>query len=236
MSSSHAHHLKSVLTLSLISILFGAIAVVLTWIGNLNCQFVKFTTENTDENYTIQFGIWYFQYWTAAASIDGTFIFESCHHYPSHTNSGEPIAPDIQWKTARAFSILTFLFGISLFLYNIFLSCRAPTQRLFTSPLEGMGYLLASFCSGMTLILLDSQLCTDNVLMEGVKEAYPDLDWTETCSISKGARSVITATVFYFLAGVASLQGYRMEVNEERDESGLSEPLFPEENNGDNGN
>ncbi|KAL7472142.1 hypothetical protein ACHAXS_012457, partial [Conticribra weissflogii] len=218
-------------TLSLTSILFGAIALVLSWIGNLNCQFLKFTTQNTNESHAIQFGIWFFQYWTAATSIDGTFIFETCHHYPSQTSSGEPIDLDAQWKTARAFSILTFLFGISLFLYNIFLSCRTPTQRLFTSPFEGMGYLLASFCSGMTLILLDSKLCTDNIMMDGVKAAYPDIDWTETCSISKGARSVISATVIYFLAGVASLHGYRMEERENIDESGLSEPLYPEENN-----
>ncbi len=68
-------------------------------------------------------------------------------------------------------------------------------------------------------------------MMDGVKAAYPDIDWTETCSISKGARSVISATVIYFLAGVASLHGYRMEERENIDESGLSEPLYPEENN-----
>mmetsp|Transcript_8928 Transcript_8928/g.18590 ORF Transcript_8928/g.18590 Transcript_8928/m.18590 type:complete len:96 (+) Transcript_8928:1-288(+) len=93
-----------------------------------------------------------------------------------------------------------------------------------------MGYLLACFCSGMTLILLDSALCKDNLLMAGAKAAYPLFTWQETCGLSTGANVVISATVFYFLAGVTSLKGYKKEEAEEEGAGApaLSEPLIDE--------
>ncbi len=81
----------------------------------------------------------------------------------------------------------------------------------------------------MTLILLDSALCKDNLLMNAAKAAYPLFKWQETCGLSTGANVVISATVFYFLAGVTSLKGFKKE--EEAESGGtpaLSEPLIDE--------
>lgn len=85
----------------------------------------------------------------------------------------------------------------------------------------------------MSLLLLDSNACNNNVMVGGVVKAYPNLDFGESCNMSSGAKSVISATVFWFAAGLAALRSLnlgeeeqRMDGNDEMDPSGITEPLL----------
>ena len=47
--------------------------------------------------------MWRWQSYTVATNFDGTFVFESCVGYPEYQDV------DATWKTAQAFSIMTFI-------------------------------------------------------------------------------------------------------------------------------
>ena len=223
------HYFPRAIHFSLLSSTFASVAFILTWVSEFNCKFIKFSTTNLSDEIHMQYGIWSFQFWSAAATVDGTFIFETCHGYPEQTADGLAISPDSKWKAARAFSIITLVIGGIFFFSNMFRGCNKQyNEHLFVSRGEAFGYLLTCFCSGMTLILLNSSLCTNNIMMEGVKAATPLLEWEDTCSISTGAKCVISATVFWFLAGFTSMQGWKAEHKEDENEGALSDPLIQE--------
>jgi len=73
-----------------------------------------------------------------------------------------------------------------------------------------MSYLLLLTClfSGLTLLVLDSNLCKNNDLLtldDGLDGMY---EFIGPCTISGGAKKIISATVFWFMAGIGSLMAY----------------------------
>lgn len=86
-----------------------------------------------------------------------------------------------------------------------------------------MSYLLLLTClfSGLTLLVLDSNLCKNNDLLtldDGLDGMY---EFIGPCTISGGAKKIISATVFWFMAGIGSLMAYRSN-KMEYDESARS--------------
>lgn len=100
--------------------------------------------------------------------------------------------------------------------------------------LGAIGYLVCCFCSGMSLILLDSNLCKNNVLIEELNQSIigvgTGVQFEETCSISTGGKSSIAATVLWFVAAVGAVVLHPVRRKDERnvggDDEGLDEPLF----------
>ena len=88
-----------------------------------------------------------------------------------------------------------------------------------------MSYLLLLTClfSGLTLLVLDSNLCKNNDLLtldDGLDGMY---EFIGPCTISSGAKKIISATVFWFMAGIGSLMAYRSKM--EYDESATRSPV-----------
>ena len=72
-------------------------------------------------------------------------------------------------------------------------------------------YLLTSITQGLTLLLLSSNACNSNVLTGLGGPSLSNVSFEDTCSISTGAKLVISATVFWFSAAVASFFAHRAE-------------------------
>lgn len=86
---------------------------------------------------------------------------------------------------------------------------------------------MTALFEGLTLLLLNSNVCKDNWdsgKLEGMGITLP-----ETCSIDTGAKMAISAMVFFFAAGVASFlaHGAKKRETETGVDAGLSEPLAP---------
>ena len=69
-------------------------------------------------------------------------------------------------------------------------------------------------------MLLSSNACKSDVLLGLGGPALVNVTFEETCSISTGAKLVISATVFWFCAAVSSFFAHRAEITETLEEGG----------------
>ena len=89
-------------------------------------------------------------------------------------------------------------------------------------------YLLTAIFQGLTLLLLNSNACLNNSLVQDLEEGdLQDITFPDTCSLGQGANLVIAATSLWFAAGVASYAAHKAEKEEfaEEVDMGLREPL-----------
>jgi hypothetical protein len=88
--------------------------------------------------------------------------------------------------------------------------------------------MFCSLCLGLTLLLLGSDVCSENVLTKTLEAVFPNVDMSiAKCGISTGANCAIADTVLWFVAGVTSCHAMKVEYEPEKDEAGLTEPLNP---------
>lgn len=145
---------------------------------------------------------------------------ESCHQYPAD------MTIDASWKAARAFSILAFIFGIIVLIVSMIKSCAYDPDKY--SALDKWmppAYFLTGTFQALTLLVLSSDLCKDNSLMDEIP--MKEVLFPETCSIANGAKLIISATAFWVAASFASFlaqKAKKAETDEEID-AGLREPL-----------
>ena len=91
----------------------------------------------------------------------------------------------------------------------------------------GVCLLLLCLSSGLILLVLDSVLCKDNILLAEFGKG----DFNDQCELSTGANCVISATVFWFAAALCSLMASRSKSDDDLDElveNGTTEPLIQE--------
>ncbi|KAL3779668.1 hypothetical protein ACHAW5_008689 [Stephanodiscus triporus] len=175
-------------------ILFGA-----TW-----CNFLTFTSNETFTNsegvesaVTLEFGIWYRRGWSAVSSEDGEmYVFETCYFYPEGT------AYDANWKSAKAFNTMALCIGGIATFATLLAGCVHPTKKMFQ--IGGMFHMVCCIFTGLSLLLLNSNVCNNNLLVKEFERAFPLLDLTfpETCSMGVGAKTTISATVLWFVAAI----------------------------------
>ena len=81
----------------------------------------------------------------------------------------------------------------------------------------GVGNSLSLF-EGLSLLFLSSNACKNNVLVREMSNSpiRDDVAFEETCSLSAGAKCVISSCVFFFLAAVTSADTYRAKKKDER--------------------
>jgi len=208
---------------SLLTTIFGITAFILMWLGSLRCNFLKFESVVGSEPVTLQLGMWYYESWSFVASTSGSYVFESCHGYPDYT------AIDATWKTARAFGIIAFILGIAMFVVACISACSTSTGQAMQTPVwEAPAYILTAICQGLTLLLLSSNACNSDTLVGLGGPAKNLLTFGETCSMSTGAKFIVSATAFWVAAGVVSFLANRAEKKEMTlggDGEGLDEPL-----------
>lgn len=212
---------------SILTSILAATAFLLCWSAEFGCAFISFTsTSGFTEPVTVKFGIWSYQFWTVATSVGGSVVFETCHRYPSNVDI------DSTWRASRAFTTLALIVGGVFLFYNLISACVSPLRK--TSPVEAPAYLLACFFQGMSLLLLNSSICTDNSLIKTLQLQVAQLGTTglefpETCSMSTGANCTIAAIIFWALSALTSTMTVRFE-KKEGGSSDAIEPLIPGEN------
>lgn len=198
---------------SILTIIFAVTAFCLMWAGSIRCNFLKFdSVSGTDESFTMELGMWYYSYWSLLLNNSGLYVFESCNTYPDFT------VVDPTWKAAQAFGIITFILGVLVLVVTCVSGCTAASGRdngfALTHAWESPLYLFTSICQGLVLLLLSSNACNSNVLLGLGGKELRGVTFTETCSISTGAKLVISATVFWFSAAVSSFLAHRAEKGE----------------------
>ena len=130
------------------------------------------------------------------------------------TSSGDEIvagstctlyAPDQQvdstWVAARTFNLIAMILGAAILVFD---GCSGCISTNPTKAFRGgaIGYLIASFSSGMSLILLNTNICSGiskNVTLNGLHNLT-----FGSCVISTGGKSAITSCVFWFMAAVGT--------------------------------
>ena len=157
-------------------------------------------------NPVISGAVWRYQGWSWLASGGGLYVFESCLYYPEEQEI------DATWKTAQAFAIITFIWGFFVMIASCVFGCaqgengpaNVSTARAWVAP----NYLLLTIFQGLTLLLLNSNACNDNFLVEEANDTNP-AEFPETCSLNTGANLIISATVLWFAAALASFSSAR---------------------------
>mmetsp|Transcript_4669 Transcript_4669/g.6826 ORF Transcript_4669/g.6826 Transcript_4669/m.6826 type:complete len:215 (-) Transcript_4669:217-861(-) len=204
-------------TLSFGADFFGMIAFLLTLVGSFRCDFLKFTS--VDGSFTDHFGVWSFAQWAFISNGQEVYVYEGCFHY------SDSVVIDSKWMAARVFSAIVLFGGTLFFMLNAYSACVGYDKRVeHSQACFGVCQLLLSLFAGLTLLILDSNLCKNNVLLG---ELLNKILFNDQCELSTGANCFISATVFWFMAALCSLSASRSK-KEEADEAGegLDEPLI----------
>ena len=133
---------------------------------------------------------WYYQFWAAVTSTDGTYIVKTCQAYP------DAVALDASWKAALAFSIITFLLVLIMLIGKCCLMCNSPLTEVSTK-CDAPMYLLIALCQGLTLLFLNSKVCKANPIVD-----FDGIVWQDTCSISVGAKCTVSIYGAFFVVSL----------------------------------
>lgn len=182
------------------------------------------------EAISLRFGIWSYQSWTVVSSLGGSVVFQGCWRYPEYAEFGEAM------KWSRATSTIALIIALGFAFVDFLSACTINGRRIASPFVQGFGYVAASIFMGLSLLLLDSDVCNkDNDISEQFQALFPNVNFDQShCSIARGAKYAISATVFYFLAGASSCYASKVvkddvkKGGDARTEGGLDEPLVQE--------
>jgi hypothetical protein len=198
----------------------AAFAVMLSCIGSFFCETVQFTADgewvgNFDfEPTDIQLGPWSQKDTVLVPrNVGGEtyyFVRDVCTSY-----SG-PVDVDSKWKTVRAFSIMTPIFGGLLAFVLLMNNCTYYLSVSTWKNVLVLFLIILPLFQGLSFLLLNSNACAVNPLLsanptpdsistenwtEWIKTAYPD----DECSWDVGMTLNVCSTVLYFSTGCCML-------------------------------
>lgn len=180
-------------------------AFVITLFGATYCDFLTFTSNETvtiqgvADTVTLEFGIWFYRGWSYLIGSEGeVYVFETCWNYPEGT------VYDTNWKSAKAFNTMALIIGGIVSCVTLFAACSAPSKKIFQ--IAGMSNMVCCLFTGLSLLLLKSNACNNNLSVKTFELALPALDLTfpDTCTMGVGAKTTISATVLWFVAAIAA--------------------------------
>jgi hypothetical protein len=179
----------------------AAAAFLTTLFGGIYCRFLSFTSneEVNGEPVTLHFGIWYYLGWVLATDSNGdTVAMQTCYRYPEGT------VFDAKWKSSKAFSTMAIIIGGCVTIWALCAGCLYPTKKMYQ--LASMLYMICCLFTGLSLLILDSDACNSNILVE-LLEATSTLGLTfpDTCTSAYGAKCTFSATVLWFAAAIGLL-------------------------------
>jgi len=166
----------------------------------------------------MELGLWYYAFYTWVLQQSGSdmgfsaYQYETCNSYESYTQI------DPTWKTAQAFAIITFIFGLFSLISGCVSACATDCFRsdygFATRGWQASLYLFTAISQGLELLLLASNACNSKVLIGlGGKQTW-NATFNDSCSLSTGANLCISALVFWFCAAVCSFVAHRFEQKE----------------------
>ena len=134
---------------------------------------------------------------------DEIWIVEVCRNYGDIEDAGFEFEMDSKAEAVRNIAISIAVIGSVFLCWTCSVFCFPPDRRLWW--LCGFSYLILSMLQGITLLVLESSICLNNPIMQLLEAEYPEIAsaYDSECDWSMGFRASISATVFWFLAGVA---------------------------------
>lgn len=186
--------------------MLATVAVICGTAGTMYCETVQFPQQNSDA--ILLAGVWSYRTRAYVQVNDQVWVFNTCQGYNYLDRElGFDYEVDSKTRTVMAFSILALIFGG----LSVFLAYLAPCARG-GGRLEGvwkkMGnlFLLTSLFQGLTLLMQSSSLCLDNPALQIMESTSPNIRETfgDECEWGAGYRLIITAVVFWILAGAST--------------------------------
>jgi hypothetical protein len=121
------------------------------------------------------------------------YISKTCVNY-----DGDDMDPDAKWKTAKAFGIIAIVLGTLL-------PCVGCFMPKFEKPI-GACLLLVCLFQGLTLLILESNLCKNNSVITSWNALIPDeaadKRFSTECSRDWGYNCNIACVIFWFISGM----------------------------------
>lgn len=185
---------------------FVTVAALCGLSGLFSCTTVKFPAKSGD-NGQLDAGL--FRYRTKAfyylQGDDTVYVSDTCVAYGILSDNGFDYVLD---KKAEALQGLAIAIGVIGGVFAI-LSCVIPCVPGCPNKIwqfTGLIFLITGIMQGCTLMLLDSSICTNNPVVQYLNEFIPIAhgllaDPTQ-CQTSSGYNMIITATVFWIVAGL----------------------------------
>eukprot|EP00549_Striatella_unipunctata_P017421 CAMPEP_0118714754 /NCGR_PEP_ID=MMETSP0800-20121206/26403_1 /TAXON_ID=210618 ORGANISM="Striatella unipunctata, Strain CCMP2910" /NCGR_SAMPLE_ID=MMETSP0800 /ASSEMBLY_ACC=CAM_ASM_000638 /LENGTH=194 /DNA_ID=CAMNT_0006620663 /DNA_START=258 /DNA_END=842 /DNA_ORIENTATION=- len=172
--------------------ILGLAGLALAVAANFLCAFVGI--EAFKGNLSIKFGIWQLTRWSAAVEGGELEFSESCVQYP------EEIGVDSTWQAARAFSILSPIVAFTCIVAAAVSICANLGKTGWN--LIGLGFLFAAFFQGLTFLILQSNLCSNDPILEDF-ESITGINLTiNDCQLEWEAYACIAAVVTYVLTSL----------------------------------
>lgn len=185
---------------SLLTFTLALTGFILNWFSIMNCDFVRLnlTYGSADdlETFALHYGIWSHQAWNSASDLDGTVVLQGCSGYANHADFGSAT----KWLQATSSMALILTLGLA----SIHILSTVSGRRIASPFFQCAGYITASISMGLTLLILNSTVCTENAVTDQFQGLFPHIDFDIAgCSLSTGSNCAIAATVFYFFAGAS---------------------------------
>ena len=203
----------------------AACAFALSFMGMVTCQGVKFiSTSGFDEPISVHFGFWSHESVGFYHNSEGDkYMVLSCSSYEDYWGHRGGVDIDPTWKAAAAMSILPLIFGGVAFLWMCAAKCKL--NHLFDIAAFGLAFI----CQNLSLLILHSNLCNNNSIIQDIENTpfRSDVTFEDRCSLSTGMNCIIAATVLWFLALLCSIDAY--SAKKEDEPLSLTQPLI---NNG----
>ena len=176
----------------------------------------------------MELGLWYYAFYTWVIVQSGSGLSLSAYQYNT-CNSYENYTPiDPTWRTAQAFAIISFIFGVFTLVVGCLSSCITNCFSKENGFVATYGWqaplcLFTALCQGLVLLMLASSACNSSVLIGlGGRQTW-NATFNETCSISTGGNLCVSAMFFWFCAAVTSFFAHKFEKEEDGDEGEVAD-------------
>ena len=190
-----------------IPILFATVAFIFGSSGGINCRTVEFyKTGGAIGPTEIDGGIFGYKTKGYYANEDNVWIVEICRSYTDiEDDFGFSYDVDRKTEVVQNLVIAIFVIGAIMLIGACVAPCFPCHPMLWK--VYALSFLVLSALQGVTLLVLSSSLCLNNPLFQYLDFIQsPGADqYTEECEWGMGFRMLITATVFWFLAGASAL-------------------------------
>jgi hypothetical protein len=183
--------------LGLLPAVLASFAFTLSFVSSFWCESIKFTAlERSEDLPDVRAGIWYRQD-TEVQEIAGKyFVRDVCVDYPSGTDL------DSEWKTVRAFTIITPVIGGLLTVVLWITPCLYFLDDTTWRSVALLFIVVITLFQGLTFLLFQSIACTDSPILVylGATALYDN-----ECEWDSGSTANVVSTVLWFCTGLVML-------------------------------
>mmetsp|Transcript_1687 Transcript_1687/g.3720 ORF Transcript_1687/g.3720 Transcript_1687/m.3720 type:complete len:222 (+) Transcript_1687:52-717(+) len=215
-----------------VSSLLGLAALVLLLWGGANCNFIKFESTTTVagqgvEPTTLNFGLWSYARYVIVQSGGYVTAGKVCMLYPENMRPDD----DAYWEVARIIMGILWVVAVGMLVFACCTACCSKELDTLHRGAPPLVYMLFCILSGLLFLVLDSNLCKNNRLVQSlnVDGKVTSVEFPETCSLGTGGILVAIATALWGLAGVLSVMAQRKTSKSTEANEALTEALISDD-------